>query len=303
MAGRGALSTVGLTLGALVAFAANSVLCRLALGPASIDPAAFTALRLAAGAITLWAIAVALGHRRPVGVSGTWTSTVMLFVYAAAFSFAYVKLTAGVGALVLFGAVQATMILSGLRSGERPHPMQWMGITVAIVGLVVLVRPGIQAPPTSGSLLMAMAGIAWGIYSLRGRTAVDPMAATTDHFVRSLPLVAALALIRLPTLHTSTRGTILAIVSGAITSGLGYVVWYAALPAMTATRAAVVQLTVPVLAALGGVIFLAEEPTLRLLVAAMLILGGVALAAVGRGQMIRNLIEHEERSSTWSDRR
>jgi len=311
MTGRSALRAATLTAGALLAFAANTVLCRLALGTAAIDPAAFTVIRLVSGAAALWLTTVLLRRGNPIGRSGSWTSAGMLFVYAAAFSFAYVNLTASIGALLLFGSVQATMILAGLRTGERPHALAWIGIVIALGGLLVLVLPGAHAPSFGGSLLMAVAGGAWGIYSLRGRaatgaptgaptgtatstgtsTGIDPIATTTDHFARAVPFVLALALLRLPGLHASPRGLLLAIISGAVTSGLGYVVWYAALPTMTATRAAAVQLTVPVLAAFGGVLFLAETPTLRLFVAAFLILGGVALTAVGRGRVIRSAVE------------
>jgi len=309
----GALRAILLTTGALVAFAANSLLCRLALGAMAIDPAAFSAIRLVSGAAALWLVSALLGRTAPIGRSGSWISAIMLFAYAAAFSFAYVDLTAGTGALLLFGSVQATMIFAGLRAGERPHVLAWTGIGIALSGLIVLVLPGMQAPSLAGALLMAAAGIAWGIYSLRGRSGsasrtgataapgvrtaalqgarADAIATTTDHFVRAVPFVLVLALLRAPALHVSPGGVLLAAISGAVTSGLGYVIWYAALPSMTATRAAAVQLTVPVLAAAGGVSFLAEAPTLRLLAAAILILGGVALTGVGRGRAIRSVVE------------
>jgi drug/metabolite transporter (DMT)-like permease len=309
----GALRAILLTTGALVAFAANSVLCRLALGAMAIDPAAFTAIRLVSGAAALWLVTALLGRAIPIGRSGSWISAIMLFAYATAFSFAYVDLAAGTGALLLFGSVQATMIVAGLRTGERPHVLAWTGIAIALAGLIALVLPGMHAPPLAGALLMVAAGIAWGVYSLRGRagsaprtgTAMqpavpavasrrarpDPIATTADHFARTVPFVLALALLRAPALHVSPGGILLAAISGAVTSGLGYVIWYAALPSMTATRAAAVQLTVPVLAAVGGVLFLAETPTLRLLAAAILILGGVALTGVGRGRAIRSAVE------------
>ncbi len=293
----GVLRAILLTIGALLAFAANSVLCRFALGTAAIDPAAFTAIRLVSGAAALWLTTALLRRAPPVVRSGSWFSATMLFAYAAAFSFAYVDLTAGIGALLLFGSVQATMIFAGLRTGERPHILAWIGIAVALGGLLVLVLPGTHAPSLVGSLLMAGAGVAWGIYSLRGRTSpaagarTDPIAATAGHFVRAVPFVLALALIRASALHAAPRGVLLAVISGAVTSGLGYVIWYAALPTMTATRAAAVQLTVPILAAFGGVLFLAETPTLRLFAAAILTLGGVALTAIARGRVIRSAVE------------
>jgi drug/metabolite transporter (DMT)-like permease len=205
----------------------------------------------------------------------------MLFLYAIAFSLAYLSLSAGTGALLLFGSVQATMLLVALRAGERPHPWTWVGLGVALAGLCVLVAPGLRAPSPGGAALMIAAGIAWGVYSLRGRGAPDPLAATTDNFVRSVPLVVAAGLaawaVHGPH-HVSPRGVLLALISGAVTSGVGYVVWYAALRGLTATRAATVQLAVPVLAAVAGVVLLSEAVTVRLVASAALILGGIAVA-------------------------
>jgi drug/metabolite transporter (DMT)-like permease len=206
----------------------------------------------------------------------------MLFAYAVAFSFAYRTLSAASGALILFGAVQATMILAALGSGERPHFLEWLGLLLAVSGLVYLVSPGLSAQSPSGSALMGLAGISWGIYSLRGRRAGDPLADTGGNFVRALPLAAAVSCATLPHAHLSGEGVLLAAVSGALASGLGYVVWYAALRGLTATRAATVQLAVPAIAALGGVLFLSERVSVRLLLAAALILGGVGLAVASR---------------------
>jgi drug/metabolite transporter (DMT)-like permease len=206
----------------------------------------------------------------------------MLFLYAVPFSFAYIGLSTGTGALILFGCVQLTMMIGGFRSGERPHPVQWFGIAAALAGLVYLVLPGLAAPPLRSASLMALAGFAWGVYSLRGRGAVNPLAQTTSNFVRSVPLVLAVSLIALPLFHLESKGVLLALASGALASGLGYVVWYAALRGLTATRAAVVQLSVPVLAALGGVIFLAEAVSVRLMLSTVMVLGGIGLALVGR---------------------
>lgn len=264
-----------------MAFAGNSVLCRLALGDAAIDASSFSTLRLVSGALTLSLIAVVPGRKTTVRHGGGWLPATMLFLYAVAFSFAYMSLSTATGALILFGAVQATMILSALAFGERPRPLEWIGLGLALCGLVYLVLPGLAAPSPAGSALMTVAGIAWGAYSLRGRGAGDPTAATTGNFVRSVPLVVAVSVIMLKHIHISPRGALLAASSGAIASGLGYVAWYAALRGLTATRAAMVQLAVPVLAALGGVAVLSEEVSLRLLMSAILILGGIGLSVTG----------------------
>jgi drug/metabolite transporter (DMT)-like permease len=268
---------------ALIAFAMNSVLCRLALGGATIDAASFSTIRLLSGAVALLLItAVFRKGKRSNRLGGNWASAALLFLYAIAFSFAYISLSAGTGALILFGSVQATMIIAALLSGERPHLLEWAGLFVAIGGLVYLVSPGLTAPPLLRSILMAIAGISWGFYSLRGRGTRDPLAETANNFIRSLPFVIAVSLVTLAHLHISARGVLYAVLSGALASGVGYVIWYAALKGLTATRAATVQLTVPVLAALGGVVLLSEKVSLRLLLAAILILGGIGLALLGR---------------------
>jgi drug/metabolite transporter (DMT)-like permease len=274
--------TVLYTSLAMVAFASNSLLNRLALGQGSIDAVSYTAIRLIAGAMTLWLIS--FFQRRDTGpsVRGNWISAAMLFLYAIAFSFAYLSLSAGTGALILFGSVQITMIFVALRSGERPHLLEWLGIVLAIAGLVYLVIPGLRAPSPLGSGLMMMAGVAWGVYSLRGRGSDSPLADTAGNFIRAAPLIIALRLFTLHDLHLTQSGILLAVLSGAIASGLGYVIWYTALRGLSATRAAVVQLSVPVLAAWGGVVLLGEDISLRLLLAAALILGGIALAITGR---------------------
>ncbi|HJU60513.1 MAG TPA: DMT family transporter [Candidatus Binatia bacterium] len=272
------IATAALTVLALIAFAANSVLCRLALAEPIIDPASYTAVRLITGAVTLWIVA-AFRRGGSLGKSGgNWISAAMLFLYAATFSFAYVSLSAGTGALILFAAVQITMIAVGLYTGERPDILEWLGLFIAISGLIYLVSPGITAPSLLGSVLMASAGIAWGIYSLRGRGATDPVGVTTDNFLRTVPFAVALILLWLSTLTITPMGFLWAAVSGSITSGLGYVLWYAALPRLTATRAATVQLAPAPLAALGGVIVLSEAISLRLVVSTVVILGGVGLA-------------------------
>lgn len=270
-----------------MAFSANSMICRLALGETAIDAASFSIIRLVSGAATLLLITAAIKKRSSWGTRGNWVSATMLFLYAITFSFAYVSLSAGVGALILFGAVQATMILAALRSGERPHLVQWMGFLVALAGLICLMFPGLTKPSPTGSALMAIAGISWGIYSLRGRGSLDPLVDTTNNFVRSLPFVLGASLITLRGIHISGEGVLLALVSGALASGVGYVVWYTALRGLTATRAAIVQLSVPVLAAAGGVIFLSERISMRFLLSAMLVLGGNGLAVVAREHLVR----------------
>jgi len=269
------LRTAVFTAFAVVAFAANSVICRLALREASIDAASFSTIRLASGALMLMLVTGIFNKNKDKKARGTWISAGMLFLYAVSFSFAYISLKAGTGALILFGSVQATMILGGLRQGERLGWLQWCGLTTALFGLTYLVLPGWEAPNLLGAALMATAGIAWGMYSLRGRGVANPMAVTADNFLRAVPMVLLISLIAMPYLNLSLQGAFLAFLSGAITSGLGYVIWYAALHSLTATHAATVQLLVPVLAALGGVVFLGELASLRLIVSSALIIGGV----------------------------
>lgn len=266
-----------LTLMALVAFAANSILCRLALRHGEIDPVSFTAIRIAAGAIVL----VALVWLRGIAIGGNWPSSLALLAYAIGFSLAYVALPAGIGALMLFGAVQVTMIGTGLVNGERPQAHEWIGEGLSIIGLIALLLPGATAPPLGGSLLMLGAGIAWAVYSLRGRRGGDPTGATAGNFLRATPL-ALLPIALQPQLHASATGVMFAVLSGAVASGLGYAVWYTVLPKLTAMRAGLVQIAVPVLVALVGIGLLGEPPSLRLLLCALLILGGLALATLYR---------------------
>ncbi|MBT9523992.1 MAG: DMT family transporter [Rhizobacter sp.] len=267
--------TVALTLLALVAFAGNSLLCRMALAQTGIDPASFTAVRLLSGALTLWALVAARGVRAAAG--GNWLSALALFAYAAGFSFSYVSLTAAAGALILFGAVQVTMIGRGLWAGERLRPLQSAGLLLACGGLVGLLLPGLSAPPLAGALLMLGAGIAWGVYSLRGKAAVDPLQVTAGNFGRAALLSLVLCLLLWGRASWSGPGLGYAVLSGALASGLGYVIWYATLPHLKSTTAATLQLAVPVLAALGGVVWLGEPLTVRLLLASLAILGGIAL--------------------------
>lgn len=279
-ADRRPLLIAGVTTLTMIAFAANSVLCRMALGLELIDPLSFTTLRLGSGALALAVIVLRTG--RPVAnreAAGSWRSGLALFAYAAAFSLAYISLSAGMGALILFGAVQVTMIGAALASGERLGPWQWTGLAAAVGGLVYLVLPGISAPSTSGALLMATSGIAWGVYSVRGRGVSAPVRMTAGNFARAAPMAVAVSLLGLAVVpvHAESAGIALALVSGTVTSGLGYVLWYRALRGLTTTQASIVQLTVPVIAAFGGVLFLSERFSLRLAVASALILGGVAL--------------------------
>jgi drug/metabolite transporter (DMT)-like permease len=281
IASTGTIRIFVLTVLAMLAFAANSVLCRLALGDQTIDAASFTTVRVLSGALMLLLLTMLRRETSRVREASHWMSAAMLFVYAVCFSFAYVSLSTGTGALILFGAVQITMIVAALWSGERPGAIQWLGLVAALAGLVYLVMPGLTAPSPVGSALMALAGFGWGVYSLRGRGGKNPLAATTGNFALAVPIVMVVSLVMVSSMEISKEGLILAVLSGAITSGLGYVIWYAALKGLTATQAATVQLTVPVLAALGGVLFLSEDVTLRLLVASVLILGGVGIAVIG----------------------
>lgn len=262
----------------MLAFAGNSILCRMALADGAIDPASFTAVRLAAGALTLALVARFSRHQTGIQSHGNAWSAAMLFLYAIAFSYAYVTLSAGTGALILFGFVQATMIAWGLRTGDRPDIRSWAGWIVAVAGLIWLLAPGVNAPPAAGALLMALAGIAWGVYSLRGRNASDPLLSTSANFSLSLAGVMVLVAITTYNAELTHRGIALAVLSGAVTSGLGYVIWYAALNYLTPMRAAIVQLSVPAIAAVGGIFLLNEPVSIRLATSTALVLGGIWVA-------------------------
>jgi drug/metabolite transporter (DMT)-like permease len=292
-ASSGNLQTVIYTTLAMVAFAANSLLNRLALGNEAIDAASYTTARLVSGAGMLTIIALLRSEKGWIARRGTWLSAGFLFLYAIAFSFAYLNLNTGTGALILFGSVQLTMIIAALRTGERPLFLEWTGLILALGGLVYLVFPGLQAPSFLGSTLMTAAGISWGFYTLRGRGSNNPLGDTTSNFVRSVPFVLVLSLFNLKGHILSPTGLLLAGISGAITSGLGYVLWYAALGGLTTARAATVQLSVPVVAAWSGILFLSEEVSLRLLVAGVLILGGIGLAVMGKGQKTNQAREQD----------
>lgn len=276
------IKTVALTLLALIAFASNSLLTRLALGSRQTDAATFTAIRLVAGAAVLTLLVRAkAGTWTPLG-GGRAHGPLALLAYAGPFSFAYLRVGAAVGALVLFGVVQLTMIGYGMVRGERPSPLAWMGLVLAIVGLATLSVPSATRPDPLGLALMTIAGAAWGVYSLVGRTTSDPLADNARSFLWSSPLAILLVCVLHASVVATGRGIVLALVSGAVTSGLGYAVWYQALPRLSVTQAAVSQLSVPVIAAIGAVALLDETLSARLVIAAVAVLSGVALVLSAR---------------------
>lgn len=267
---------------AMLAFASNSLLCRMALKHTSIDPASFTSCRLISGALVLWTIVRLRGETNPK--AGSWLAAMALFAYAACFAIAYVSLPAGTGALLLFGSVQVTMIGYGLWRGERLRRLQSIGLLLALAGLIGLLLPGLTAPPLQGSLLMIVAGVAWGIYSLLGKGAANPTQVTASNFLRAVPLAISLSAATYPQMTLDLPGVGYAIASGAVASGIGYAIWYRALPHLQATQAATVQLSVPILAAIGAILFLNESMTLRLGVATVAVLSGIALVIKQRSQ-------------------
>jgi drug/metabolite transporter (DMT)-like permease len=274
------LRIAALTTLAMLAFAGNSILCRIALKETGIDAASFTSIRLASGAAVLWAITMFLGRDRQG--SGNWLSALALFTYAAGFSFAYISLTAATGALMLFGAVQVTMIGYGLWAGERLQKQQLFGFALAFGGLIGLLLPGLSAPPLIGSALMLIAGMAWGVYSIRGKGAGDATRVTAGNFLRASLLAVLLSALMFSDFKADSAGVGYAVASGAITSGLGYAVWYSVVPALKAANAATVQLSVPVIAAVGGIALLGESITLRFALATLAILGGIALVILSK---------------------
>ena len=280
------MRTFLLTAITMIAFGANSIFGRIALEGDAIDPSSYSFIRLLSGAIML-AILVVLssGVRKKNLGHGNLISAFCLFAYAAAFSFSYVNIETGVGALILFACVQATMIGWSLYKGDRPSLFEWLGIMIAFGAFIWLVSPGLEAPDPLAAAMMAISGIAWGAYSLRGKSASDPLKATAGNFMLSVPMGLALLLITLSISQITTYGVILAIASGAITSGMGYALWYRVLPKLTATRASIVQLTVPIVAGIGGLVFLAEPLTFRFVLASALILGGVAISILIKAKL------------------
>lgn len=285
------LRIIVLTALAMVAFAGNSLLCRAALNSTSIDAASFTSIRLISGAVMLWLIVrlrfggKAIPKEACFAIAGNWLSALALFVYAAAFSFAYVSLPAATGALLIFGAVQATMIGRGIWAGERLGKLQGAGMALAFAGLLVLLFPGLSsAPPLGGAVLMMVSGVAWGIYSLRGQSAGDPTRVTAGNFLRAVPMTVVLSLLMLRGTSLDAAGVGYAVASGGLASAIGYAIWYTALPGLKATQAATVQLTVPVIATMGGIAFLGEPLSWRLALASVAILGGIVLIVLERSQ-------------------
>lgn len=273
---------------ALLAFASNSVLCRLALGENTIDAANFTAIRLLSGVVVLAIIFKLTSAGEAAPSKGSWVASLMLFIYAITFSFAYISLETGTGALILFGSVQITMMLTGLYFGNKLHTYEWLGVLLAFSGFVYLVMPGLGAPSLLGFFLMTAAGIAWGFYTLAGKGSVNPLCDTAYNFFRTLPLLVVLVAVTFQHAALSQKGVVLAMLSGAIASGVGYTIWYMALKGLSGTQAAVVQLLVPVLAAIGGVLFANEVFSLRLTVSALMVLGGILIVVLGKHYFVRS---------------
>ncbi len=276
------MKTLLLTSAALIAFAGNSILCRLALGEGGIDAASFTSVRLITGVLVLVLILKWGQPHQAAPSKGSWFASLMLFIYAIGFSFAYVSLETGTGALILFAAVQITILTMGFVAGHRLYPMEWLGAIIAFTGFTYLVLPGVTAPPLSGFLLMSAAGIAWGLYTLAGKGSADPLGDTAHNFFRTMPLVALLVVFTLKDAHLTFEGMLLAMLSGGLASAIGYTIWYMALAGITTTQAATLQLLVPVIAAVGGIVFAGEVLSIRLLLSAAMILGGILLVILGR---------------------
>jgi len=278
------IKTILFTGLALIAFAANSVLCRLALGGSAIDASTFTIVRLLSGVIVLTVILniSKINSNSSPSTKGSWPASIALFLYAITFSFAYVTLETATGALILFGSVQITMILLSIFSGNRLHISEWVGMAIAFAGFVYLVLPGVTTPSVIGFFLMTVSGIAWGVYTLKGRGSKSPIMDTAFNFLRTLPFVIILAIITIKYAHYSSEGILLAALSGGIASGIGYLIWYIALSGLSVTQAAVLQLLVPVIAAVGGIIFVSESISLRLAVSSTMILGGILMVVLGR---------------------
>ena len=276
------VKTIIFTALALIAFAANSVLCRLALGEGAIDASSFTTIRLGSGIFVLYILIKIFNNQERSTVSGSWSASLMLFIYAVTFSFAYISLDTATGALILFGSVQISMILVSVIRGSRLHSSEWLGLLLAFSGFVYLILPGVTAPSLTGFILMSLSGIAWGMYTLMGRESGNPMLSTASNFFKTIPFIIILTLITLSQAHMSSKGILLAVLSGALASAIGYTIWYVALGGLSSTQAAVLQLLVPLIAALGGVVFVSEEITIRLLISASIILTGILLVISGK---------------------
>ncbi|PCI58418.1 MAG: EamA family transporter [Gammaproteobacteria bacterium] len=277
---------------ALIAFAANSVLCRLALGNGIIDASSFTGIRLLSGAVALFVILSIKGgikgSNKGSSSKGSWTASFTLFLYAITFSYAYLSLDTGTGALILFGSVQITMIMLSLISGTRLHLIEWSGVIIAFTGFIYLILPNITTPSINGFILMTVSGISWGIYTLKGRGSKNPLMDTTYNFLRTIPFVALLAVFTMQNMNYSSEGIVLALISGAITSGVGYTIWYIVLGSLSSTQAAVIQLSVPVIAAIGGVIFVSEVITVRLIISTCIVLSGILMVVLGKYYFTKN---------------
>ena len=277
-----------LTSLALIAFAANSVLCRLALGNNVIDATSFTIIRLLAGAIVLFCILIFSKEKTTTMSKGNLLSSVMLFLYAITFSFAYLSLDTGTGALILFGAVQITIIIHTILSGNKLRPLEWLGVIISFLGFIYLISPGVSSPSITGFILMTIAGISWGIYTIKGQTSKNPLMDTTYNFIKTLPFITILYIATMTKSNYSTEGILLAIISGAVTSGIGYTIWYMAIRGLSSIQSAVLQLLVPVIAAFGGVIFISEIITVRLTISSILILGGVLIITLYKYSLRNN---------------
>ncbi|MDQ6962174.1 MAG: DMT family transporter [Mariprofundaceae bacterium] len=285
------MKTFGYTITALIAFAANSVLCRMALKDQTIDASSFTVIRLLSG-IAMFVILLNLKKTKIKDIAetknGSWWAALTLFLYAVTFSFAYVTLDTGTGALVLFGAVQLTMIIASIINGNKLHISEWLGIAISFTGLVYLVYPTMTTPSIFGFCLMGVSGIAWGAYSLAGRGSTNPLRDTAANFKLTAPFVVVLALIAILSIHLSLEGFVLAVMSGALASAVGYTIWYMALAGLSTTEAAVVQLSVPIIAAMGGVLFVSEAITTRLIFSSLLVLGGILTVVLGRYYFVKH---------------
>ncbi len=279
------------TVLALLAFAGNSILCKMALGGNAIDPTSFTSIRLLSGIVVLLIITKTTNK---VGVSvskGSWLAATLLFVYAVSFSFGYMSLDTGIGALILFGSVQITMIIANLVSGNKLHYTEWFGLCMAFSGFVYLITPGISTPSLQGFVLMTLSGIAWALYTLIGRSSCNPLTDTAYNFLRTFPFVIIMILFMSKNVSLSTNGALLAVLSGGVASGIGYTVWYSVLNKISITQSAVIQLLVPIIAALGGAVLLMEVITLHLLFSSALVLGGVLMVILGRYYFITLMLK------------